>query len=107
MSKENLEDGMFHWHHRTIEHIDSRHPEEEPYLTVHEFSFKGNEYEGFTFSQASPLSKQEAKWILKAFDYPPVIRVDDASIFQDGHGYIEYRKWEWLERKVKSKGDKE
>jgi len=105
MSEENLEDGMFHWHHRTIEHIYSTDPEDEPYLTVHEFTFTGNEYEGFTFEQASPCSKQEAEWILKAFDYPPVVRVDDASMFQDDLGSIEYTKWEWLERKVKSKGD--
>jgi hypothetical protein len=44
---------------------------------------------------------------LKAFDEPPVVRVDDASLFQDEHGSIDYKKWEWLEREVKSKGDKE
>ena len=86
MSEENLEDGMFHWHHRTIEHIYSPDPEDEPYLTVHEFTFTGDEYDGFTFEQASPLSKQEAEWILKAFDEPPVVRVDDASMSQDEHG---------------------
>jgi hypothetical protein len=48
---------------------------------------------------------EEAEWILKAFDEPPVVRVDDASIFRHEYGFTDYKKWEWLERKVKSKGD--
>lgn len=94
-------DEPFYWHHRTIEHINSRFPDHEPYLTVHEFTHTRGKYDGFVISEASPRSKQEAQWILNAFDAPPVVRVDDASITEDACGFEDYDKWEWLDREVK------
>lgn len=98
---DDTEEGMFYWHHRTIEHINSKHPEDEPYLTVHEFSHTNGKYDGFTFSEASPQSKQEAQWILDAFNAPPVVRVDDATMTTDQCGFPDYEKWEWINQTVK------
>lgn len=53
------DDCSFSWHHRTIRHIDSRFPDEEPYETVHEFTFTDEEYDGFSFSIATAMSKEE------------------------------------------------
>ena len=93
------------WHHRTVLHKDGYGDD---YLTVHEFSFENGKYTGFTFTEASPRTKQEAKWIAKAFDLPPVVRVDDTTYRltdMDGNEgpmmWPDYTEWKWLRRKVK------
>lgn len=85
------------WHHRTIKHIHSTIPDEEVYYTVHEFYYDKKVknvpvYDAFTQSPAYPCSKEEATFILKAYDYPPAVIVDDASIDND-EGYVTYA---WL-----------
>ena len=100
------EDGSaygFSWHHRTIRHIDSRFPDEEPYETVHEFSFTGEEYDSFSFSIAIAMSKEQAQWIRDAYDHPPVIEVDEADFEPEetsfGH-FPSYKKHKWLNKTV-------
>jgi hypothetical protein len=110
---EEVEDdtgGSFSWHHRTIRHIDSRFPDEEPYETAHEFTFTGKQgrnttqYDSFSFSIAIAMSKEEAQRIADAYDYPPVIEVDEADFEAEetsfGH-FPSYRKYKWLDRNVK------
>ena len=95
-------------HYRTIRHIDSRFPDSEPYETAHEFSFDDEalvpEYDGFTFCHSHAFSKEEAQWILRAYDYPPVIEVDDADHhFRDEYGFPDYTKYKWLDKQVPKK----
>ena len=94
----------FSWHHRTIRHIDSRFPDEEPYETTHEFTFTGKQYDSFSFSIAIAMSKEEAQRIADAYDYPPVIEVDEADFEAEetsfGH-FPSYKKYKWLDRNVK------
>ena len=106
METNENEDGMSYWHHRTIRHINSKYPfdETETYLTAHEFSYTGAEYDGFSFSQAVSMSKQEANWISEAYDLPPVLEVDDADMEEDEYGFPNYKKYVWLDKKV-LKGD--
>jgi hypothetical protein len=95
------------WHHRTIRHIDSRYPETEPYETVHEFSFDrfalNPEYDGWSFSYAAALSKQEAQWMMEAYNLPPVMEVDDASYSVDAQGTPDYADYKWLDKEVPKK----
>lgn len=91
------------WHHRTVLHKNKTYPNDD-YLTVHEFSFCKGRYTSFTFSEASPRSKQEAKWIFEAFKLPPVVEVDDStSCMVDcegnktmGMSWPDYDKWNWI-----------
>jgi hypothetical protein len=91
-------------HYRTIRHIDSTFLATEPYETVHEFSLDEDainpEYDGFSFSHSYACSKEEAQWILSAYDYPPVIEVDDADHFRDEYGFDDYKKYKWLDKTV-------
>jgi hypothetical protein len=95
---------LFCWHYRTIRHVDSTDPTEPPYFTVHEFSFdKGKDYDGFSFTTTSPRSKEEALAMAKAFDYPPVIEVDENDYEADVTAFgtfDSYRKYTWLDKKV-------
>ena len=93
------------WHYRTIRHIDSQFPDTEPYETVHEFSFpdEGGEYDGFTFSDSVVMSKQEAQWILDAYNYPPAIEVDDSDHEIIEYGQPNYTKYKWLDKTVPKK----
>lgn len=104
-----------YWHHRTIKHVNSNYAHlknEEPYYTVHEFYYgttKDGEgrfmYDGFSFEADSPMSKQECEWMAKAFDMPPVIEVDDASLAVDNENGTWYNKWEWLNQVVERGGN--
>ena len=99
------------WHHRTIRHIDSRYPDDdEPFYTAHEFSFEDNEYDGFTFGDSVAQSKEEAEMIFDAFDYPPVIEVDEADFEMQETPFGErphYTKYVWLNKDVNVKKLKE
>ena len=101
---EDMDEGTFCWHHRTIRHIDSRMAalgiEDEPYETAHEFSYTGAEYDGFSFAKCVAMSKEEAVWISEAYDLPPVIEVDDADEIEDEHGFPDYTKYVLLDKKV-------
>jgi hypothetical protein len=91
------------WHYRTIRHIDSTFPEDEPFETVHEFSYDedGNgEYDGFTFSHSHAFSKTEAQLILSAYDFLPVVEVDEAKFKLDEYGFPDYTEYKWLNKKV-------
>lgn len=99
-------------HYRTIRHIDSRFPDTEPYETAHEFSFDDEaldvpeyvpEYNGFSFCHSHAMSKEEAQWILRAYDYPPVVEVDDADYVKDEYGFDDYKKYTWLDKAVPNK----
>ena len=97
----------FSWHYRIIRHIDSRFPDEEPYETAHEFIIGDEEYASFSFSVATAMSKEEAQRIRNAFDYPPVIEVDEADFeFEetDFGPFPRYKKYTWLDRTVKQGG---
>jgi hypothetical protein len=113
-------DGCFCWHHRTIRHIDSRFegwgvasddPEDDVYITAHEFSYTGTktgaEYDGFTHCHSVAQSKQEAEWILQAYNFPPVVEVDEADHYEDEYGFPAYKKFVWLDKKVKRVAKKE
>lgn len=95
------------WHHRTIRHIDSTFPDTEPYETVHEFSFDDDatnpEYDGFTFAYSHAMSKEEAQWILDAYNHPPAIEVDDADYKEDEYRFPDYTKYKWLDKRVPNK----
>lgn len=95
------------WHYRTIRHIDTTFPDTEPYETVHEFSFDEDatnpEYDGFTFCHSYACSKEEAQRILKAYDFPPAIEVDDADHCKDEYGFDDYKKYKWLDKTVPNK----
>lgn len=86
------------WNHRTALHYDSAHPDIEEYLSVHEVYYEeSGEIHLWNPNPASPRDKEEAGWIVKAFDKPPVIRVDDASFKKVADGYgDEYGRWEWI-----------
>jgi len=103
-------DGCFCWHHRTIRHIDSRFagwgvasddPEDDVYITAHEVSYTGAEYDGFTYCHSVAQSKQEAEWILQAYNFPPIAEVDEADRYEDEYGFPTYKKFVWLDKKVK------
>ena len=95
------------WHHRTIRHIDSKFPDTEPYETVHEFMFDEEnpnpEYDGFTFAHSYAFSKEEAQWILDAYNHPPAIEVDDADHTKDEYGFDDYKQYKWLDKTVPKK----
>ena len=99
-----MDEGTFWWHYRTIRHVDSRMAalgiEDEPYETAHEFSYTGAEYDGFSFAKCVAMSKEEAVWISEAYDLPPVIEVDDADEIEDEHGFPDYTKYVWLDKKA-------
>ncbi len=95
--------GTFHWHYRTIRHVDSRMAAlglDEPYETAHEFSYTGAEYDGCSFAKCVAMSKEEAVWISDAYDSPPAIEVDDADEVEDEYGFPDYKKYVWLDKKV-------
>ena len=98
-----MDEGTFCWHYRTIRHVDSRMAAlglDEPYETAHEFSYTGTEYDGCSFAKCVAMSKEEAVWISEAYDLPPVIEVDDADEIEEEHGFPDYTKYVWLDRKV-------
>jgi hypothetical protein len=98
------------WHYRTIRHIDSRWPDTEPYETAHEFSYDPDaitpEYDGFCPSPCHAMSKEEAQWILDAYNHPPAIEVDDADHLKDEYGFDDYTKYKWLDKRVPEKEQK-
>jgi len=100
-----------HWNHRTVVHRNTNPNalHEEDYLTVHEIYYSVGENTGddstdaegppemlWCPSEASPRTKQEAQWIMNAFDKPPIAWVDDASITYGECGSVDYKKWGWL-----------
>jgi hypothetical protein len=98
------------WHYRTIRHIDSKFPDTEPYETAHEFSYDHNakepEYDGFTFAHSHAMSKEEAQWILDAYNHPPAIEVDDSDHEIIEYGQPNYTKYKWLDKRVPKKEQK-
>ena len=94
-----MADGLFHWHHRTIEFVDTFGDKR---LVPHEFVYdKKNKagqplYTGFSTSGCAPQSKQEAKWMLEAYKYPPAIRVMDKDITEDEYGFPDFKEFKWL-----------
>lgn len=90
------------WHHRTIEYIDSNYPDEEPLLMAHEFFIVDslNKYDSFSTQPAVAMSKQEAKWIYEAYNYPPIVQVDLAEVTYDECGHCCFEKYVWLDRDV-------
>jgi hypothetical protein len=43
------------------------------------------------------MSREEAEWIAQAFNMPPAVEVDEASMFRDPHtGVADYHVWKWL-----------
>ena len=104
-----MDEGTFHWHYRTIRHVDSRlatwgleadNPDDDVYITAHEFSYTGTEYDVCSFAKCAAMNKDEAGWIRDAYDLPPVIEVDDADEVEDEHGFPAYTKYVWLDKTV-------
>ena len=113
---DNDNDGCCCWHYRTIRHIDSRFagwgvasadPEDDVYVTAHEAFYTGEEYDAFTFSHSVAQSKQEAEWILQAYNFPPIAEVDDADLSNDEYGFPTYSKFVWLDKRLKKSEVKE
>ena len=113
---EDDNDGCCCWHYRTIRHVDSRFagwgvasadPEDDTYVTVHEAIYTGEEYDGFTFGNVYSQSKQEAEWILQAYNFPPIAEVDDADLSNDEYGFPTYSKFVWLDKRLKKSEVKE
>lgn len=94
----------FNWHYRTIRHY-YRDPadEEDAYYTVHEFAYDigTTTYSGWCFKPEAPLSKQECEWMLQAYDFPPVLQVDDALMQNDEMGNPIWYEYEVLDLTVK------
>jgi hypothetical protein len=86
-----------HWNHRLIEHRNSKQKDAEIWYSVHEIYYgdKGKP-KMWAPAPASPRSKEEAQWIMNAFDFPVVAWVDDATWHRDENGFENYRKWKWI-----------
>jgi hypothetical protein len=99
---------MAHWNYRLVRHRNSNDTEEPTYTTVHEV-FYGDDggVQLLAFSEASPRTKEEAEWIVKAFDEPVVAWVDDATITHDIHecGCPDYTSWGWMPDVVVSESE--
>lgn len=87
-----------YWNHRTIRHVNSKFPPEEPTLTVHEVYYdKDNLPNLWSPNERSPTSKEDCDNMRAAFDKEPVIEVDDASIESIAEGFgVNYKTWKWL-----------
>lgn len=70
----------------------------EPYLSVHEVYYDDEEKPYlWNPNKASPMDKEEAERIARAFDKEPIVEVDDASWVRTEEGYAEdYKTWKWL-----------
>lgn len=95
------------WHYRTMRHINSNFPEDEPFETAHQFNYDhngtGEAYESFSFEDAISLCKEDAQRILQAYDSPPAIEVDEANYKEDEYGSPDYTEYEWLDKRVTRK----
>ena len=88
---------MAHWNHRIIEHRDSTNRDHEIYYTVHEIYYADDGgVQGWSSSEASPRSREEARQIIDAFDHDPVAWVDDSTHSKDEFGFDEFGKWGWM-----------
>lgn len=86
-----------HWNHRLIEHRDSSNPDHEVYTTVHEVYYNdSNEKYLWSPREASPRTREDAERFVRAFDKPPVLWVDDASIVFTANLSVDYKEWGWL-----------
>lgn len=85
------------WEYRTVLHTNTGIPDDEPYLTVHEFYLEGENYKGYSPEPASPQSPEELEWMRLAFEKKPALEVDDAGCSVNDLGITVYQKSRWLE----------
>jgi hypothetical protein len=96
-----------HWNYRRVKHINSKEPyAEQGYCTVHEIHWNADQTPHlFNFNDLKVFEKEDLERIAAAFDHPPVVEVDDASIFwdaEDDYGVWNYKTWKWLVEKDSS-----
>lgn len=89
---------MSNWEYRTVRHVDPATGDTD--ITVHEFFIEDGEYTGFTQDPASPMSREEAAWMLEAFSRDSVVEVDSSTSERDQYGFLSHGSWKWLNKKA-------